>query len=270
MADERTAVTGGWEGGLRTIDLESGRIVQTIADTGVRAFDVAVTTDGERLVIGGADGVRVFEIATGRSLAHLWQGHYLVGIGLLDNGRLAVAPDSAGTLSVWDLESGGCLHELPGAAGFGLALLPDGRHAVCGLLDGGLEIWDLRHGERARRLSPMRHAIAKLGASPDGSLLVVGCGNGEMFVVELESGKLRHELEPHAAWVRSIGVTSSGRVAISASEDRTLHAHDLETGRTLAHSGAALSLMSAVVTPNDRIVAAAGTGEVRFVDLLEH
>ncbi len=75
------------------------------------------------------------------------------------------------------------------------------------------------------------------------------------------------EFAPHAAWVRSLAVTSDGRHVVSASEDRTLKVSDLVTGRELAQSGADLPLMTAVLGPNDRIVAGDSRGGVLTVEL---
>jgi predicted NACHT family NTPase len=99
------------------------------------------------------------------------------------DGRYALSGSSDGTLRLWDILNGVCLHTYKGHAGgiTSVCLTADGRFGLSGSWDKTLRLWDL--------------------------------GNGNCL----------RTFEGHTDMVRSISMSADGRFALSAGGEKNLH-----------------------------------------------
>ncbi|HTU88558.1 MAG TPA: hypothetical protein VMF69_00535, partial [Gemmataceae bacterium] len=129
-------------------------------------------TDAMRLdAMSLSDGVRVYEMLTGRLLARLPAAvNQTSSYAFSPDGRLLIAA-GADALYVWDVATGRCLLHLPAEGRLPywspphfatcLAIAPDGRSAATGHDDGTVLLWDLapawrRLAASGEKLTPAR------------------------------------------------------------------------------------------------------------------
>ena len=120
-----------------------------------------------------------------------------------------------GTLRVWDLESGACLHIIEGGNDDvdSVRVTPDGRRAVSTVrIHPTLRVWDLDGGACLHTLMGHcnRGAGVCMSMTPDGRYAVSGSNDCTLRVWDLGSGACLRTLEGHSHTVGSVGVTPDG------------------------------------------------------------
>jgi WD40 repeat protein/DNA-binding SARP family transcriptional activator len=186
-------VAAAWDGGdlhpgqAQILDLASG-LVSTIPVN--QPKDTALSPDGERLAVawywpenGGEEGA-VFDVSTGDRVFPLEGPNCCVsprsrGVSWSPDGRL-IAASSAGTVRVWDAETGGLRHTLLGHSSLVLSVAwsPDSKRLVTGSLDGTAEVWDIGPEGVEERWSlfaqETRSGVVGVAFSPDGTRVMAG------------------------------------------------------------------------------------------------
>jgi WD40 repeat protein/serine/threonine protein kinase/tetratricopeptide (TPR) repeat protein len=149
-ADERFAVTGGYDGQAHMWDLTTGAVVRTFGERTVAYF-----------------GIIVFS-----GLAISPDGLYLAGAG------------SDNSVRIWELDSAQQVQKLQGhTRGVDtVAFCPDGRRLVSGSLDGTVKIWDPKTGHELLTLPGHRSEVYDVDFSPDGRLVASGGYEGTILV----------------------------------------------------------------------------------------
>lgn len=181
----------------------------TIARLGTRRFRhgglirfTAFTPDGRRLVSQGDDGVRVWDVATGRELRHFapppeknWAAADLSADGKMMAGSI----DSAdGHIDFWDIDSG----KKTSSDGQGyyalIRLSPDGKrlaafesaHAPLR----AVELWDVASPRKLRSWKPHgRQQVLSLAFSADSRNLLTNGGDGKVRLWDMENGQQLQE-----------------------------------------------------------------------------
>jgi len=134
----------------------------------------------------------VWEARTGQCLGvlDLHQGPIIDG-ALSADGFDLVAASMDGTLSFWDLESGGLLAHVKAHEGGVVSLTSLGdRHVVSAGMDGFLRVWDTEHALCLHH-HPIRGGPAALASHND--RLVCGDKHGNLWVFNWREDCLRAE-----------------------------------------------------------------------------
>ncbi|NEA23182.1 WD40 repeat domain-containing protein, partial [Actinomadura bangladeshensis] len=106
-----------------------------------------------------------------------------------------------GTVRVWDLAAGRCLHALPahsaGLAGGvrAVALSPCGRFLASAGADRAVLVWDVPTGRLLHRLDEHAGRVDSLAFAPDGSLLVTAAENGAVRLWDTGGGQCVRTLQ---------------------------------------------------------------------------
>jgi WD40 repeat protein/serine/threonine protein kinase len=257
-----TAISDSLDRTLRVWDLESGRLVRTLAGHAEWVNAVAVTPDGHRAISAASDHtLRVWDLESGRSV-HTLTGHADVvnAVAVTPDGHCAVSASSDGTLRVWDLDSGQSVRTLAGHTGWVTAVVVtlDGRRTISGSADHTLRMWDLARGQSIRTLEGHTNSVTAVELTPDGCRAVSASADHTLRVWDLKSGHSLGTLAGHTDWVTAVALTPDGRCAISGSADHTLRMWELErpqSPHTVA--GQTDSITAVVLMPDGRRAALA-------------
>jgi WD40 repeat protein len=192
--DGRLFALGSATGGLRLLDLRSGRVQRFRGrhDAAINAMRFA--PDGRTVVTSGADGnVIVWDVERGE-LRETFSAHgegAIWGLALSSDGRTLYSAGTDARAIVWDLAGDRRIVRSfeagrPFAADDGnqypveLALSPDGRTLARTHDDGTVELIDTRTLRRRGRVQALRGFAAAVDFSPDGRLLAVSGEGGQV------------------------------------------------------------------------------------------
>jgi WD40 repeat protein len=191
--DGTRVVTASLDATLKLWDTGTGRLIRTFARHSneiIAQVDVAYSSDGTRVLSGSQDGIKFWEVATGRVIHAIDPGTFFrsssVGsIALSPDGTRALAGFHDGSAEIWDLPNGRRLHSL--AAGdrrtspLALAFSPDGSRVLTAGSDWAAKMWDAATGQVIRTFgTPMQDPSVFTVAvvfSPDGTRVAIG-GHG--------------------------------------------------------------------------------------------
>ncbi|WP_178379837.1 WD40 repeat domain-containing serine/threonine protein kinase [Cryptosporangium aurantiacum] len=172
--DGRVAVTGSEDRTVRVWDLTTGAAGPVLTGHVEAIQDVAVSADGRLAVSGsghfgvsGSGGtVRLWDLASGRSLRVHDHAHMVMVVALSADGRRVAFGDREGWLYVGDVSTGSYrqIRADPSKV-LTLALNRDGSLAVTGGTDGYLRIWSTSTG-RCLRTCVSQHGLKRPWTDP--------------------------------------------------------------------------------------------------------
>ncbi len=248
--DGKLIAAAGEDGFIYLWEWESDKEPRKIKASDRGLIGLAFSPDGRTLAgssDGGDDGVRLWDVATGRAVRRL-TGHegtaYVPGLAFSPDGKVLATTDPgnrivrnwSGGVLLWDPATGKLLRELPtpGEGTSAVSFSADGRWLAAGT-ESGLHVWNARTWEEvgAGDLGNPGHRghIGRVAVSGQG-LLATASDDHTVRLWDLATGKQRMKLT-HSHWVRGVALSPDGsRLAASALGD-TVHLWDTATGRSI-------------------------------------
>jgi WD40 repeat protein len=217
-------------------------------------LDVAVMTDGERVVSASADGtLRVWDVNTGQTL-HVLARHTgaVTSVASTTEGDCAISASTDGTLRVWNVATGRMRAVMIGhsAEVSALETIPGEPQVLSASADGMLRLWHI--------VGPLSNTFAGHSGAITG-MAVPRDGWGERLVY-LSPGSL--------LLVTGLVAVGSNRGVVSASADGTIRLWELISGRCQAVLAAGVPFRCAAVAPDGHaFVAGDEQGQVHFLQL---
>ncbi|MGW0754433.1 toll/interleukin-1 receptor domain-containing protein [Streptomyces sp. NPDC002587] len=164
-------------------DAVSGRVTAgpfTVSEEEGFISDLALSPRGKVLATSQQEGIKLWDVGTGRRLGGPLPGSRADNYPLMwspDGGRLATV-GTAGT-GVWDADRGTLLWSDRRAVNDNaLSWSPDGSRVVTGGHDGTVRWWDARTGALSTASSGQHDPISQILWSPDGARLAVADDSG--------------------------------------------------------------------------------------------
>ncbi len=214
-------------------------------------------------------------------------------VALSPDGQSVLSSSDDRTVRRWDVASGKLLQTFEGHGDYALsvAFRPDGSTALSGGgglwdptkrfyfpgTDHALRLWEMESGKVLRRFEGHTAPVWSVALSADGRRAISGSGgyqvNGgqpvfqggrpvssgyEVRLWDVESGQPLRVCTGHTNWVRSVAFSPDGSRAVSGSWDGTVRVWDTTSGeelRVLKHAGPVDSI---AISPDGKVVLAAG------------
>jgi WD40 repeat protein/transcriptional regulator with XRE-family HTH domain len=265
--DERTLVTGSWDGSVKLWDLESGVLLWTGWHTDT-VFMVAFAPDGHMLASGGTDEcVKLWDVVTGvnmQTLATL--GSAVDTVAWSPDGHILAGCGSNGSIWLWQIqgkEPATCIEILKQHTNwvYGLAFSPDGLQMVSGSWDGTVKICDIASKRILQTLTGHIGRVFSVAWSPDGRVIAsTGYDDKTIRLWDVVQNRYRAVLHGHTGAVYTLAFTPDSREVLSGSEDSTLRVWDVASEQCVrVMQGYAVSFRDMVWSPSGTYIATAGS-----------
>ena len=220
------------DGTARVAEITDGGVWERMSlsgqDTGNGLQSVAFSPDGRRILIGdyGLAAATVWDVSpTGGAE---WGNVQAVGVGAGTSGSLAFTPDGrgilvgsgGGTVSTWDIESGGRLQRIgPRSAGGPdlerFEVSPDGDVIATSTDHVPVDLWDTATGEHLLAITPVAGEwVDDLAWSPDGERLAIAKSSilyGSVVIVDRSGAEVGRVQEEGPVRARSVSFSPDGR-----------------------------------------------------------
>jgi WD40 repeat protein len=252
------------------------QLEQTFTGTGNSTNSLAITPDGETLIVGSDytkaslwDLTRIClaeECRTPKQvlpMSSLW----IYAVAVSGDGELAVG-SSWEVVKVWELKTGRLLQDIKTHFGsvYALILSPKKNILVTGSSDQTVKVWDLLTTEMKQTFTGHNSSVQSLAINPEESLVASGAKDGKIKIWSLDGScppigcktpLLR--LNSHKKQINALAITPNGRYVISASADQTVKIWELSTGNLVyslnSHAGSVLAI---AISPDGNFFATGG------------
>jgi len=269
-ADGSFLVVGTISGEVRVWRLSDRTPLMLVHQPTGAAWDVAISSDGARVVSCGGDSGVLWSPWDGRDPIVLrTPGGEAWRVAMSADGRVIAVGAGDGTTTLWDAQSGQSMGVLDCHTGGvrGLALSSNGNVLASAGADGAVRIWDTQTGSCLKNF--VKHAgdageARALGLSPDGRMVAAGDG-GVVHVWDVFSGDQLATLRGHGGPVFGISLSSNGRLLASGGADRTVRVWDTRTGKvqSVLHDHAGAVVQTSISADGRLAASVARDGAVR-------
>jgi WD40 repeat protein len=186
------ALSASHDGTLRRWNLQTGDSEVLANVYPQAALAVAISPDGQRLILG-------------------------LGMGKSNNPEYG--------LRILDSATGQEVHRLIGhtEAINDIAISPDGRLAISASLDRTLQLWEIATGSHLATLSTVSDVPLRLAFSPDGRFVCEGATQGKALLWDIEKRCLIRQFSGHLGNVVEVKLSGDGRRLYSACDEGSVH-----------------------------------------------
>jgi WD40 repeat protein len=243
----QTLVSASHDGTIKLWDLHQGQCITTLSRSKGQIWDLAISNDGQWLVVGGTNPrLQVWNLATRKveqSLGDLFSGHRdpVRVVEFSADDQLIFSAGVKRSCKCWHRASGNLAYQLKALTVplTTIAPSPQGNLLAVSGTNQRLQIRDLPTGALLQEMT-LSHSGLVLQFSPNGRLLAIGLANGEIQIYTVDDTGQRGEpwqrafsLPGHRANVSALIFSPDGTVLTSSGWDGTIKSWDLQTQRAV-------------------------------------
>jgi RNA polymerase sigma factor (sigma-70 family) len=252
-------------------DVASGKVRRKWELPPNPAFACCLSPDGARVLAGGhADGMRLYDLSTGKELSRLTGGFRgaLFAAAFSPDGQVIAAGGENRALQLWDARTGKPL-PLAGHQGIieSLSLSADGTQLASIASDEGIRLWDVATGRPVEGFRSPGGEFAGVAFAPDGNLLAAEAGGRFVRLLQAPTGQEVRRFEGAPKGHRVVAVSPDGKVVAAGGRDGSIHLWQAATGKRLhrlLHPPRDQALCLAF-SPDGRLLASCGGGAAAYV-----
>lgn len=215
----------------------------------------------DMLVSGGCDrDVRVWNMATGKSI-HTLRGHTsTVRCLKMSDANTAISGSRDTTLRVWDLASGICKNVLVGHQASVRCLAIHGDFVVSGSYDTTARIWSISEGRCLRTLTG--HFSQIYAIAFDGYRIATGSLDTSVRVWDPKTGMCSAILQGHTSLVGQLQMR--GDTLVTGGSDGSVRVWSLQTNTPIHRLAAHDNSVTSLQFDDNRIVSGGSDGRVKI------
>jgi WD40 repeat protein len=244
-ADGRMLASSSEDCTVRFWDIQTGNQIAILGPHTHTLRGMKFSKDGQRLAICGDDGlIRIYNLpqlladasipSVESHCIQLLRGHtnWVLSIAYSPDESQMASASADGTVRIWDLATGKCLHILAHEHWVIRTLFsPDGRQLIVSGMSSTIYVWDTMSGELIKTLSGHLDWVWSIDTSTDGNTLISAGEDRTIRVWDLQTGICNTVFNAHQDRIWSISLAPDDRQIVSGSEDRTIRIWDLQQGK---------------------------------------
>lgn len=243
------------DGSVAHWDLEGHSRIKEIPGEGGTVGTLAVSSDGRRIAVGTASGIRLFD-GQGESVGTLGDGYPVANLALdAKSGKLAASMGN-GSVVVYGPDGAPMLTLEPVTPHTDVALSPDGNLLAAGTVEGLVKVWDVASGAEVSSVKGHSKPVTDVEFSPSGDTIASASLDQTVVLANPRTGDTLGVLEGHTAGVNAIAFDPEGRRIASGSVDASLITWDLADLPRIA----ATTVLAVAWSPDGKLVATGGNG----------
>ncbi|MCA9007722.1 MAG: hypothetical protein KDA70_20795, partial [Planctomycetaceae bacterium] len=167
-------VTGDSNGLSFLREIHGGLILRNYTSLTNHLTGIALTPDGQQLIMGDDEFVVVRDLVFGK-LIRKWKSGRISSLAIHPQGNI-LATGQYQKISLWDPKSGEKLKDLSGDLKghiYSVVFSSDGRMMACHDYDGQNILWDITTGQVLHRFDSIKKDFSRIAFSPDNKYLII-------------------------------------------------------------------------------------------------
>jgi WD40 repeat protein len=231
--DGKTVVSGDNRGAVRLWDIDTAKVIAKWTEHRTIVTSLCWSEDGQRVVSGSYDGVRVRDAETGKTiLGPLECDGVRAALYSPDETMIAVGgwdSEAIGFINIWNANTGKLVItlELTGEV-YCLAWPEDGKTLISGSFQGKIGIWSTITWQQIAVLTGHTSIVYDITISPNECILASASGDTTVRLWNLENGQLISSPLQHTNAVHCLSFSADGQVLATGCWDNNAYTWNVD------------------------------------------